>query len=229
MKMPFTFQKIQAGLQAILRQGFCESCCLCDRSSDTAICQDCWRQVLACQQFGPLPSTASTLPMLVWGRYQDELKRAIAQMKYSNKPAIASRLGQELGLRWLQTFPKIKSFQVIPIPLHRDRLIERGYNQAELIARKFCHVVGVPCLKAGLIRIHQTQAQYTLDPSHRMRNLQGAFSIGPGLRCRSKPILLLDDIFTTGATTVEATRTLKQAKVTVLGTAVVAQAIFDKR
>ncbi|MEM9150205.1 MAG: ComF family protein [Cyanobacteria bacterium P01_F01_bin.3] len=159
-----------------------------------------------------------------WGCYEGSLKRAIAQMKYHNRPAIALRLGEELGLRWLQLFPIQKSFQVVPVPLHQVRLAERGYNQAEQIARGFCRVVGVSCRPHGLVRRYQTQAQHTLSPQSRAVNLRGAFSIGPKLNRSEKPVLLLDDIFTTGATVAEAQQALNRAGFSVLGSAVVAQA-----
>ena len=188
---------------------------------------DCWRQILACQQFEPLPSTSLHRPILVWGRYQGALRRAIGQLKYQNKPMMASLLGEELGLRWLREFPSIQSFQVIPIPLHHDRLAQRGYNQAELIAKRFSQVVGVPCLSRGLIRNRPTEAQHTLGASDRQNNLQGAFSVSPNVskQKRRQAILIIDDIFTTGTTMTEATKALEASQVRVLGTAVVAQAL----
>ena len=218
------FQKVQAGLRNILGQGFCEPCCLCERASDRGLCVDCWRQLLSCKQSKPLPTTAASSPLLIWGCYEGSLKRAIAQMKYHNHPVIATRLGEELGLRWLQVFPKLNSFQVIPIPLHHARLAERGYNQAERIAQGFCRVVGVPCHPRGLVRLHQTKAQYLLDPSRRLLNLRGAFAVGTGIRDLGIPVLLIDDIFTTGVTMAEAQRVITGGHMTVLGSAVVAQA-----
>lgn len=166
--------------------------------------------------------------MMVWGKYEGPLKRAIAQFKYQNQPDLASLFGEELGLRWLQEFPRSKSFQVVPIPLHRDRLLQRGYNQAELIAKRFAQVVGVPCLSQGLIRTRATQAQYGLAPNQRQANIQGAFSVSQHLLDQKprKSVLLVDDIFTTGTTIVEAQTVLKQTQFSVLGTVVVAQALL---
>ena len=222
-----TLQKIQAGILTILNSGFSESCCLCNRSAQRDLCDDCWRQVLACQQVKPIPSTAIHPPLLAWGSYQGSLKRAIAQMKYNHCPSLATRFGEELGLCWLERFPKLRSFQGVPIPLHRDRNAERGYNQAELIARRFCQVVGVPCIRHGLVRNRNTQAQHTLAPGQRASNLRGAFSVGKGLKNSSIPILLIDDIFTTGTTIAEARRVLHRSNRKTLGAAVIAQAPFE--
>lgn len=224
----FTSRNLQRAVQAFLKQGFAQSCCLCHRPANRVVCVDCWRQICACQQFEVLPSNSPHQPMMVWGQYQGSLKRAIAQFKYQNQPDLASLFGEELGLRWLQQYPQLKSFQVIAIPLHRDRLAQRGYNQAELIAKRFSQVVGVPYCHQGLIRTRATEAQHTLSPSERKTNIRGAFAISQSLQQKQRrhSLLLIDDIFTTGITIAEAQTVLEKSRFNVLGTAVIAQALL---
>lgn len=217
-------QKVRASCLSFLRQGFYEPCCLCDRSSDSGICPDCWRQVQACRIFQPLPTTAAIPPLLAWGCYEDGLKRTIARMKYCYYPTIAEKLGEELGLRWIQVYPASNDFCVVPIPLHPARLKHRGYNQAEKIARGFSRAVGKACIANGLIRSRQTQAQHNLSPQSRIANVKGAFQVGAGLKNCTKPILLIDDIFTTGSTFLEARQLLLRNNFSVMGIAVAAQA-----
>jgi predicted amidophosphoribosyltransferase len=107
---------------------------------------------------------------------------------------------------------------VIPIPLHPERQQQRTYNQAERIARSFCDVTGLPLKANGLLRLKKTAAQYELSRQERFLNLQQAFSMGPDLPSTHRPpILLVDDIFTTGATFNAATDALNQKGFQVVG------------
>lgn len=114
---------------------------------------------------------------------------------------------------------------VVPIPLHRDRQAQRGYNQAELIARSFCQVTGLRLRPQGLSRVRNTTAQFGLSIAQRQQNLDGAFRLGPDLRSQRSqvPILLLDDIYTTGATVRSAAKTLEASGFPVASLVAVAQ------
>ncbi len=100
----------------------------------------------------------------------------------------------------------------VPIPLHGDRQQQRGYNQAELIARSFCEVTGMPLQANGLTRTQPTTAQYGLSRLERYQNLSNVFQVGAALQKHpnQKDIVLVDDIFTTGATLKSAANTLQQ-------------------
>ncbi len=154
------------------------------------------------------------------------LKRAIAALKYQHQPQIARPLGQWLGACWIQARPVNSSPVVVPIPLHAQKQQERGYNQAILLAESFCAVTGLPLRSRGLQRIRQTQAQYELSATAREQNLAQAFTIGPDFQKRppTRPVLLLDDIYTTGATGRSAAITLLQEGIQVEGLVAVASA-----
>lgn len=168
--------------------------------------------------------------MLAWGSYGGSLKQAIAALKYENQPQIARPLGQWLASCWLDHRPIPGAPIVVPIPLHPEREQQRGYNQATLIAQSFCAVTGFPLRSQGLQRQRPTQAQHQLTPRQREQNLHRAFSLGPDFATQrpSRPVLLLDDIYTTGATARAARASLKAAGNQVCGLIAVARAGGDR-
>lgn len=201
------------------RLGFRVHCPLCQRSATETFCPDCLHQLQVCK------NKSSSDKVLAWGDYVGVLKRAIALLKYDGKAEIARPLGQWLAKAWLQqSFSR--QYVVVPIPLHEQRRAQRGYNQAELIARSFCQVTGLELRSQALIRWQATQAQFGLTIAERQQNLQQAFALGPDFNRQPPkwPVLLLDDIYTTGSTVQAATRVLQQAGIKVHGTVAVAQA-----
>jgi predicted amidophosphoribosyltransferase len=107
--------------------------------------------------------------------------------------------------------------------MHPKKQKQRGFNQAALIAEGFCNVTGYKLKVNGLERIKETEAQFSLSAVQRQENLANAFILGKDLRRHPNiPILLLDDIYTTGATVKAAVQTLEQHQITVLGVAAVA-------
>ncbi len=119
----------------------------------------------------------------------------------------------------LRALPREESFDlVLAMPMHWRKKWERGFNQAEELARPVAKRFG---LKLGneLRRTRYTQAQAGLDQSERQKNLKGSFAVKRPDRIHAKRVLLVDDVFTTGATLRAATETLKRAgaaRVTVL-------------
>ncbi|RYD17145.1 MAG: ComF family protein [Verrucomicrobiaceae bacterium] len=102
---------------------------------------------------------------------------------------------------------------LVPVPLHRSRLRERHFNQAEEIARALSHQTGLPMVRA-LRRVRSTGHQTSLTRSQRLENLRGAFAItraGRAAAASSPGAILVDDVFTTGATVNECARELRRA------------------
>lgn len=98
---------------------------------------------------------------------------------------------------------------VVPVPLHPGRLAERGYNQTELIFRRWSERQGWPWLDT-LVRTRPTVPQWELVPAERRRNVRGAFALTHPGAIRGKTILLVDDIVTTGATMNECAKVLRR-------------------
>jgi len=99
---------------------------------------------------------------------------------------------------------------LVPVPLHHLRKKERGFNQAELLARKLSVKKGIPLVNM-LERIRDTEPQTSLSPTRRRKNVSGAFELSGKMKADGKRILLIDDVMTTGATLAECSRVLKGA------------------
>jgi ComF family protein len=192
------------------------TCPLCQRPREREICGDCWRQLQDYRYQNPCSAWCGDLPRFVWGRYEGQLKRAIATLKYDHYADLGRVMGRWIAEGWCQSPPLIERLAVIPIPLHPQRLQERGFNQAEAIAQGFCHLTGYPLYARGLRRIKDTEALFSLSPEARGQTMRAAFQVGTGLRKRS-PLLLIDDIYTTGTTMREAAKVLRQRGYTVVG------------
>lgn len=106
---------------------------------------------------------------------------------------------------------------VVPVPLSKKRYKERGYNQSALIAQDIATHFNVPCIQSALIRKKHTRPQSTLGYQYREFNVRGAFFLKNPHEVHGKHVLLVDDIFTTGATVRDATRALSKGtgKITV--------------
>jgi ComF family protein len=129
------------------------------------------------------------------------VREGIHHLKYSNNTAIAPLLARYLVAAFFQPpWPQLRGRidAVAPVPLHAERLRERGYNQAELLARAFCRQVKLPLRPHWLQRQRLTQSQVGLRAQERQENVADAFRAHPAVR--GKSLLLIDDVYTTGAT-----------------------------
>ncbi len=140
------------------------------------------------------------------------LREWIHLLKYEGRrdlaPALARYLTAALaGAEWATVRERIDA--VVPTPLHAERLRTRGYNQAELLARGLCQQTGLS-LRTNLLRREKlTQSQVGLNAAARKANVEGAFAAAPG--CRGLHLLLIDDVYTTGATLQACARALRAA------------------
>lgn len=214
-------------LQGMLEIFLESTCPLCESTSPAGICASCQRQIQRCCLSYPNWDNTDSLPVLAWGSYQGQLRQAIGTLKYKQQPEIARFLGSQMGQLWSPPVASRPSahLAVIPIPLHPQRLAERGFNQAELISRWFCQQTGLRHCPAGLMRQRATTAQHRLSASQRQQNLEGAFAIGKGITRQIRSVLLIDDIYTTGATARAAATVLEKQGITVIGIGVVARAV----
>ncbi|AYO29918.1 ComF family protein [Biomaibacter acetigenes] len=144
-----------------------------------------------------------------FGYYEGVLRELIHRFKYGGRRELA----EFLGGRMVQTLEHISwpAFDyIVPVPLHIKRERERGFNQAYLLAFVVNRHTGVPIFR-GFIRIKPTEHQTLLDKSLREQNLTGAFEVVDKARLKGKTLLLIDDVYTTGSTADECSKTLINA------------------
>ena len=140
--------------------------------------------------------------------YSNSIKKVIHGFKYEDKTMYIDIIGKFLS----HVLPYVSDIDaIIPVPLHKSRLRERGYNQSAIIAKHVSSILRKPCLFDCLIRKYNTPKQMSLSKKMRTSNIRGAFTV-PKTKATSfsgLKILLVDDIITTGATIRECARIIK--------------------
>ena len=140
--------------------------------------------------------------------YQSPLRDAICLFKYRGKVSLATPLARLM----IDQLPALDSIDLImPVPLHTGRLREREFNQSLLLADRIGHHLCLPVSCVNLIRTVPSPAQTTLPRKERLKNLREAFAVTRPESIAGKRILLIDDVFTTGATVNECAKTLRKA------------------
>lgn len=141
--------------------------------------------------------------------YDENSRRLIFELKYGKKEYVAYHLAEMM--RDLLEEANIGGFDgIVPVPLHKTRERERGFNQALLLAEALGAMRREPVVKDGLLRVKETLDQTLLDRETRFGNLKNAFHAREGNPFSGKRILLIDDVLTTGATANECARILKE-------------------
>ncbi|HWQ31167.1 MAG TPA: ComF family protein [Negativicutes bacterium] len=136
-------------------------------------------------------------------------KLLVHKLKYEGKVRLAGVIAELMKDRLKNE--GLKTDAIVPVPIHENKLLERGYNQSLLIARELGKRTGRPVVDC-LVRTRDTKAQYNLDRTQRHMNILDAFSVGLMYNIdKYKSILLVDDVYTTGSTSNECSRVLKQA------------------
>jgi len=179
------------------RNTSCCARCALPLPSPVALCGGCQRK--------PPPWDAAWAPF----RYGWPLDRLEARYKFGRDLAA----GRTLAELWRRLPPPAtRPGLILPVPLHRARLRQRGYNQALELARPLGRVLDVPVQHDRLLRLRATAAQTELDAAARRRNVRGAFVLREGAALPAH-VALLDDVMTTGATLAECARVLRRAGV----------------
>ena len=124
-------------------------------------------------------------------------RRALHQLKYAGERRLAFPLGEAIARRW--AVAGAGGDVLIPVPASADRVRDRGYDQADLLARQAAKRLGLPC-EAALARARRTAAQFDLDRSARGANVAGAFRVSRPDAVTNRWVVLVDDVVTTGAT-----------------------------
>lgn len=143
--------------------------------------------------------------------YSDQLQQLVHYFKYRGFRSLAEPLGRNLGHLIVDLGYSNQIDMLVPVPLHKNRLRERGYNQAELLAESMSDVCRIPVYAGVLVRNRSTPPQAQIKRAQRMRNLRDAFVVTDVGKVVDKTVALVDDVLTTGHTLNECSRMLSQA------------------
>jgi len=160
-----------------------------------------------------------------YGIYSRTMARAIILLKYHRVFPLGGWFAARLQGIARQYPEKFAADVVVPVPVHAIRLRERGYNQAELIARPLARLLGVPCRSYLLARIRPRPDQLRLTLRERWRTVRGAYAIRQRRRVDNLRVLLVDDVMTTGATLDACSRALRGAGASAVTALVAARAV----
>jgi competence protein ComFC len=216
--MPETYQPYLAALADMF---YPERCVGCERRSSDVLCRTCFEALPrvdrpVCERCG-LPTAFATFvceecKYVDFGfesaraalKYEGVGKEIVHALKYRGYKRVVEKLAAPL---MLQVLDEGRFDAVVPVPLHRSRLRKRGFNQAELLARGVARKINAT-VSDTLEVVHSTRDQVELSAAQRRANVAGAYKARGSLRGR---ILLVDDVFTTGATMSACAGTLVQA------------------
>ncbi|MEP7321407.1 MAG: ComF family protein [Saprospiraceae bacterium] len=142
----------------------------------------------------PLVYGASLYKFYPGGLFQ----KVIHKLKYQSRPEIGVHLGRIAGKQITAHWSKPDL--IIPVPIHPKKMWKRGYNQAERIASGMAEILDIPILDNILVKKSMTQSQTGFHRMERMKNVENAYDVNHIQKIRSRHILLVDDVLTTGAT-----------------------------
>ncbi len=178
---------------------------------EVAICTLC---LMECPRtFDEHDPVDNPMARVFWGRVQlqgaaslfvftkgGKVQEMIHNLKYNGRTDVGIATGKLFGneIKDLTPFNTINA--IIPIPLHRDKLAKRRYNQAACFGEGLAHALKIPQYAHGMLRLSATETQTKKNRSERWENVEDVFTLNKKINLKGKHILLVDDVITTGAT-----------------------------
>jgi ComF family protein len=219
--------------RALLEWVYPSHCLICGRSAPnpTCVCTICLRDLPefpaplcpVCGHFLPegephrlCEPEIENYPSLIWalGVFDDAYRPLVHALKYHRQLRLGEHLGRRLGRRIARSAKKDWNNRVLlPVPLHPSRERNRGYNQSSWLTRGIAHQTGWTVMEDVLVRTRRTKDQTRLSPEQRQSNLRDAFTVTNPGTLKDRPVMLIDDVLTTGATLRECARILYKAGV----------------
>lgn len=194
-------------LESLLDLIYRKKCYFCGKSKNSLkMCPECFEEL--CFSDINANRVIDGVNVYVCGMYEKNLQKLIRGLKYHQQRELAFYLAKFM----YEYFKKLGiegKYQVVPVPLHKNRIKKRKYNHMELVAEEFCRLSGFTPNFELIKRIKDTRPQYKLSRKERMKNLEQAFEADK-TKSLSIPVLLIDDICTTGSTFEEMIKELKK-------------------
>ncbi len=145
------------------------------------------------------------------GKYQHSLKKALRDYKFNERPSFYRAFGALIADKINRALIQYPLDVIVPVPMSRKRIAQRGYNQAALIALRASQILSVPLEARSIVKVKDTLRQSSLRRQERLINLNDAFKVTSSCSYAGKTVVLIDDIITTGSTLNECSKALKEA------------------
>jgi ComF family protein len=185
-------------------------CAVCGSIGFAVVCDQCQQELIR-EELHFIQPIAHVDEVWAFHAYEQTAAEMVKALKYHRETALGNRMAGVILDVYTAHFASVDF--IVPVPIHRSRLAWRGFNQATALCTRLPNSM----VQEGLVRTRRTTPQVHLSPKERANNLEGAFEalmIPKGCR-----VLLVDDVFTTGATASECARALKQAGACYVGVA----------
>jgi ComF family protein len=200
---------------------FCNACvAILTRTLPKPLCSKCGRPIVSSTvaESGSLPSchlcrlgTYDFDLARSYGAYSLPMSRAILMLKYGEMTPLGGWFAKHLAMLVQLERKSFEADVLVPVPLDSARLRERGYNQADLIARPLARILGIPFRSYLLVRTKPRPDKIRLTRRERWETVRGAYATHKSAQVDKLRVLLVDDVFTTGATLDACSRALRQA------------------
>ena len=183
---------------------FCISCRRDLEVLGTLLCSICWSKI----EFINSEEIYENYGVV---RYNDVIRKLIHIFKYNSPWVLCDLFANWISLLHYDLLKEIDI--IIPVPIHRQKLMKRGYNQSAVIAKKLAYQYQKKCLLEALLKIRHTKSQSTLSGDERRKNVIDSFKVNQNKAhlITGKNILLIDDVVTTGSTMIECKKVLSIA------------------
>jgi len=223
-----SFSYSKAALRGILGLIYPPLCQICGRSldifGDKILCEDCFSRIKlndiscavrgACCFAGTEGRSGAGYhfdTMYAVSSYDDVMRECIHKFKYKNGLAL-EKLFSGLMCEFAKDHIDMRCYDwLVPVPLHDVKQRERTFNQAFILCANLSRRFSIPVLRRNLVRVRAGKPQMTLSKKKRLSDIKGAFKVKDASRLKNRSVLLIDDVFTTGATADECSKVIKEA------------------
>lgn len=199
-------------------------CAFCNKIQKESLCKKCEEKIKKYKKDIVIRSKNNYFEELISiFKYEGLIREKIIQYKFQDKSYIYNTFAKII-LKNEKVCGLLKKYDIIiPVPIHRKRKLQRGYNQTQLIAKEIAKNIDIKLCDDVLVKSKNTIAQSKLNKNKRKQNIKNAFKVLNLEKIQGKNILLFDDIFTTGSTVNECSKILKKAGAKTVGVLTIAK------
>ncbi|MFZ5519441.1 MAG: ComF family protein [Candidatus Zhuqueibacterota bacterium] len=222
--MPSKFLKIMNLFRPLVDFFYPPFCTICQSAlqrDEIVVCEQCWSEIPRVDEHADIVAEISaglsspvffTQAYSIW-QFDGPIQQIIHLLKYQNYRILARKMGEFMADKIRTLSIPDQDIVLIPVPLHKTRVRERGYNQSFLLCESIASRLTIPFSDKILVRRRYTQSQTRLNATNRQKNVRDAFQVVAPELINGKTVILVDDVITTGATMNACASTLAKSGV----------------